>query len=64
MKKNLILDCIEREVVDWTKEFITFWKIQTMKEIIEPRNFKPDTPDRISGSYGSHNYKVLRKTLF
>ena len=36
-KKILILDGIEREVVNWTKEFITFWKSQTMKEISEPR---------------------------
>ncbi len=63
-KKILILDGIEREIVKWTKEFITFWKSQTMKEISEPRNFKPDTLDRISGSYGSYNCKVVKKTLF
>ena len=63
-KKRLILDGVEREVVDWAKEFITFWKSQTMKEISEPRNFKPDTLDRISGSYGSYNCKVVNKTLF
>ena len=63
-KKTLILDGVEREVVNWTKEFITFWKSQTMKEISEPRNFKPDTLDRISGSYGSYNCKVVKKTLF
>ena len=63
-KKTLILDGVEREVVNWTKEFITFWKSQTMKEISEPRNFKPDTLDRISGSYGSFNCKVVKKTLF
>ena len=63
-KKRLILDGVEREVVSWTKEFITFWKSQTMKEISEPRNFKPDTLDRISGSYGSYNCKVVKKTLF
>ena len=63
-KKILILDGIEREVVNWTKEFITFWKSQTMKEISEPRNFKPDTLDRISGSYGSYTCKVVQKTLF
>ena len=63
-KKILILDGIEREVVKWTKEFITFWKSQTMKEISEPRNFKPDTLDRIAGSYGSYNCKVVKKTLF
>tara|TARA_B100001057_G_scaffold219319_1_gene219627 strand:+ start:2510 stop:2827 length:318 start_codon:yes stop_codon:yes gene_type:complete len=63
-KKTLILDGIEREVVNWTKEFITFWKSQTMKEISEPRNFKPDTLDRIAGSYGSYNCKVVKKTLF
>tara|TARA_B100000900_G_scaffold268907_1_gene229574 strand:- start:93 stop:410 length:318 start_codon:yes stop_codon:yes gene_type:complete len=63
-KKILILDGIEREVVNWTKEFITFWKSQTMKEISEPRNFKPDTLDRIAGSYGSYNCKVVEKTLF
>ena len=61
---DLILDGIEREVVNWTKEFITFWKSQTMKEISEPRNFKPDTLDRISGSYGSYNCRVVKKTLF
>ena len=63
-KKTLVLDGVEREVVNWTKEFITFWKSQTMKEISEPRNFKPDTLDRISGSYGSYNCKVVKKTLF
>ncbi len=63
-KKILILDGIEREVVKWTKEFVTFWKSQTMKEISEPRNFKPDTLDRIAGSYGSYNCKVVKKTLF
>ncbi len=63
-KKKLILDGIEREVVNWTKEFVTFWKSPTMKEISEPRNFKPDTLDRISGSYGSYNCKVVNKTLF
>ena len=63
-KKTLILDGVEREVVNWTKEFITFWKSQTMKEISEPRNFKPDTLDRIAGSYGSYNCKVVKKTLF
>ena len=63
-KKRLILDGVEREVVDWAKEFITFWKSQTMKEISEPRNFKPDTLDRISGSYGNYNCKVVTKTLF
>tara|TARA_B100001057_G_C22467600_1_gene801358 strand:- start:56 stop:376 length:321 start_codon:yes stop_codon:yes gene_type:complete len=63
-KKRLILDGIEREVVNWTNEFITFWKSQMVKEISEPRNFKPDTLDRISGSYGSYNCKVVNKTLF
>jgi len=35
-----------------------------MKEISEPRNFKPDTLDRISGSYGSYSCRVVEKTLF
>ena len=63
-KKVLILDGIKREVVEWKKEFITFWKSETIKEISEPRNFKPDTLDRISGSYGSYNCKVVKKTMF
>ena len=63
-KKVLILDGVKREVVEWKKEFITFWKSETIKEISEPRNFKPDTLDRISGSYGSYNCKVVKKTLF
>jgi len=63
-KEVLILDGIEREIVEWKKEFITFWKSETIKEISEPRNFKPDTLDRISGSYGSYNCKVVEKTLF
>ena len=63
-KKILILDGVKREVVEWKKEFITFWKSETIKEISEPRNFKPDTLDRISGSYGSYNCKVVEKTLF
>ena len=62
--KVLILDGIKREVVEWTEEFITFWKSDTIKEISEPRNFKPDTLDRIAGSYGSYNCKVVEKTLF
>ena len=63
-KKLLILDGVKREIVEWKKEFITFWKSETIKEISEPRNFKPDTLDRISGSYGSYNCKVVEKTLF
>ena len=63
-KKSLILDGLEREVVNWTKEFITFWESQMIKEISEPRNFKPDTLDRISGSYGVYNCEVVKKTLF
>ena len=63
-KKILILDGVKREVVEWKKEFITFWKSETIKEISEPRNFKPDTLDRISGSYGSYNCKVVKKTMF
>ena len=63
-KKRLILNGIEREVVSWTREFITFWKSEMIKEISEPRNFKPDTLDRISGSYGSYSCNVVEKTLF
>ena len=63
-KKLLILDGVKREIVEWKKEFITFWKSETIKEISEPRNFKPDALDRISGSYGSYNCKVVEKTLF
>ena len=63
-KKILILDGVKREVVEWKKEFITFWKSETIKEISEPRNFKPDTLDRISGSYESYNCKVVKKTMF
>ena len=63
-KKLLILDGVKREIVEWKKEFITFWKSKTIKEISEPRNFKPDTLDRISGSYGSYNCKVVKKTIF
>ena len=63
-KKLLILDGVKREIVEWKKEFITFWKSETIKEISEPHNFKPDTLDRISGSYGSYNCKVVEKTLF
>ena len=63
-EQKLILDGVEREVVNWKKEFITFWKSQMMKEISEPRNFKPDTLDRISGSYGSYSCRVVEKTLF
>ena len=63
-KKLLILDGVKREIVEWKKEFITFWKSETIKEISEPRNFKPDTLDRIAGSYGSYNCKVVEKTLF
>ena len=63
-KKLLILDGVKREIVEWKKEFITFWKSETIKEISEPRNFKPDTLDRISGSYGSYNCKVVKKTMF
>tara|TARA_Y100000768_G_C23574744_1_gene494327 strand:- start:256 stop:573 length:318 start_codon:yes stop_codon:yes gene_type:complete len=64
IQKRLILDGVEREIVNWEKEFITFWKSDFMKEISEPRNFKPDTLDRVAGSYGSYNCKVVKKTLF
>ena len=63
-KEILILDGVKREVVEWKKEFITFWKSRMMKEISEPRNFKPDTLDRISCSYGSYSCRVVEKTLF
>ena len=63
-QKKLILDGVEREIVEWRNEYITFWKSDLMKEISEPRNFKPDTLDRIAGSYGSYNCKVVKKTLF
>ena len=63
-KKLLILDGVKRKIIERKKEFITFWKSETIKEISEPRNFKPDTLDRISGSYGSYNCKVVEKTLF
>ena len=63
-KQVLILDGVEVEVVKWTKEFIIFWKSKKLKEIGEPRDFKPDTLDRISGAYGSYSCKVVDKTLF
>ena len=54
-KEILILNGVEREVVNWTKEYISFWvsdQFKAIQEISEPRNFKPDTLDRIAGSYG------------
>ena len=63
-KKILILNGVEREVVNWTKEYISFWVSDQFKAIQEPRNFPPNILDRISGSYGVYNCKVVKKTLF
>ena len=63
-KKSLILNGIEREVVGWTKEYISFWVSDQFKAIQEPRNFPPNILDRISGSYGVYNCEVVTKTLF
>ena len=63
-KKILILNGVEREVVNWTKEYISFWVSDQFKAIQEPRNLPPNILDRISGSYGVYNCKVVKKTLF
>ena len=49
-KKSLILNGVEREVVNWTKEYISFWISDQFKAIQEPRNLPPNVLDRISGS--------------
>ena len=51
-KKSLVLDGVEREVVSWTKEYISFWLSDQYKSIQEPRNLPPNILDIISGSYG------------
>ena len=63
-KKSLVLNGVEREVVGWTKEYISFWLSDQFKSIQEPRNLPPNILDRISGSYGVYNCKVVKKTLF
>ena len=63
-KKSLILNGVEREVVNWTKEYISFWASDQFKAIQEPRNLPPNVLDRISGSYGVYNCEVVKKTLF
>ena len=63
-KKKLIFNGIEREVVNWTKEYISFWFSDQFKAIQEPRNLPPGILDRISGSYGVYNCEVVKKTLF
>ena len=63
-KKSLILNGVEREVVNWTKEYISFWISDQFKAIQEPRNLPPNVLDRISGSYGVYNCEVVKKTLF
>ena len=63
-KKSLILNGVEREVVNWTKEYISFWVSDQFKAIQEPRNLPPNILDRISGSYGVYNCEVVKKTLF
>ena len=49
-EKSLILNGVEREVVNWTKEYISFWVSDQFKAIQEPRNLPPNVLDRISGS--------------
>ena len=63
-KRRLILNGVEREVVNWTKEYISFWVSDQFKAIQEPRNLPPNILDRISGSYGVYNCEVVKKTLF
>ena len=63
-KKSLVLNGVEREVVGWTKEYISFWLSDQFKSIQEPRNLPPNILDRISGSYGVYNCKVVKKTMF
>ena len=63
-KKSLILNGVEREVVNWTKEYISFWISDQFKAIQEPRNLPPNILDRISGAYGVYNCEVVKKTLF
>ena len=63
-KRRLILNGVEREVVNWTKEYISFWVSDQFKAIQEPRNLPPNVLDRISGSYGVYNCEEVKKTLF
>ncbi len=63
-KKILILNGVEREVVNWTKEYISFWVSDQFKAIQEPRNLPPNVLDRISGAYGVYNCEEVKKTLF
>ena len=51
-------------MVNWTKEYISFWVSDQFKAIQEPRNLPPNVLDRISGSYGVYNCEVVKKTLF
>ena len=45
-KKSLILNGVEREVVNWTKEYISFWVSDQFKAIQEPSIYAPG-PQRL-----------------
>ena len=63
--KKLILGGFEVEVVNWSSNFITFWKNDLEKELsLETSLFKPSVLDRITGTYDKYNCKVVKGTAF
>ena len=63
--KKLILGGFEVEVVNWSSNFITFWKNDLKKELsLETSFVKPSVLDRIAGTYDKYNCKVVKGTAF
>jgi len=63
--KKLILNGVEREVIDWSKNFITFWQSDLEKELsVENNSFKPSVLDRITGTYDAYDCTVVDRAIF
>jgi len=63
--KKLILSGVEREVVNWSRNFITFWQSDFDKKLSIKNNlFKPSVIDRITGTYDKYDCKVVDRAIF
>ena len=63
--KKLILSGVEREVVNWSRNFITFWQDDLDKELsIKNKLFKPSVIDRITGTYDKYDCMVVDRPIF
>ena len=63
--KKLILSGVEREVVNWSRNFITFWQSDLEKELsVENNSFKPSVLDRITGTYDAYDCTVVDRAIF